>query len=117
VLCTIGKFEKPLCLCTLELVCSRRLTTTLFLFLCRETRTLLAGGQEAEAQAFINDNAHPRLWRLLAEHALAQLDLPTAEKGFMHCKDIQGLQLVRHLGKLGEKDKQQAEVSLVFQAA
>jgi hypothetical protein len=50
------------------------------------------------------------LWRLLAEHALEQLDLETAKKGFVHCRDMQGLQLVQHLGMLGDKDKQQAEV-------
>lgn len=77
---------------------------------CRHTRGLLAAGQNADAQAFIADNAHPRLWRLLAEHALEQLDFATAEKGFVHCKDVQGLQLVRQLGKLGSQDKQQAEV-------
>jgi hypothetical protein len=78
---------------------------------------LLAAGRETEAQAFITDNAHPRLWRLLAEHALERLDLATAEKGFVHCRDMQGLQLVRHLGKLGDKDKQQAEVSWQATAA
>lgn len=76
----------------------------------RETRALLAAGQDAEARTFIADNTHPRLWRLLAEHALQQLDLETAEKGFVHCRDMQGLQLVQHLGMLGDKDKQQAEV-------
>jgi WD repeat-containing protein 35 len=78
----------------------------------RDTRVLLAAGQDAEAHAFIQNNAHPRLWRLLAEHALERLDLATAEKGFVHCKDMQGLQLVRHLGKLGDNDKQQAEVRI-----
>lgn len=80
----------------------------------RDTRMLLAAGREAEAEAFITDNAHPRLWRLLAEHALERLDLATAEKGFVHCRDMQGLQLVRHLAKLGDKDKQQAEVHVYF---
>lgn len=78
----------------------------------RDTRALLAAGQDAEAHSFITDNTHPRLWRLLAEHALERLDLPTAEKGFVHCRDMQGLQLVRHISKLGDKDKQQAEVRL-----
>jgi hypothetical protein len=53
---------------------------------------------------------HPRLWRLLAEHALEHLDFGTAEKGFVHCRDMQGLSLVRHLVKLGVPEKQQAEV-------
>lgn len=78
---------------------------------CRDTRALLATGNEADAQAFITDNSHKRLWQLLAEHALQKLDLPTAEKAFVHCNDYQGVQLVKHLGQLGEKNKQMAEVS------
>lgn len=76
----------------------------------RDTRALLAAGKDAEAQTFIADNAHPRLWRLLAEHALQQLDLATAERAFVHCKDFQGVQLVRRIAQLGDADKQQAEV-------
>jgi hypothetical protein len=76
----------------------------------RDTRALLAAGKDAEAQAFIADNAHPRLWRLLAEHALQRLDLPTAEKGFVQCRDYQGVQLVKRIAALPDRQKQQAEV-------
>lgn len=78
---------------------------------CRDTRALLASGNEVDAQAFIAENSHKRLWQLLAEHALQGLDLPTAEKAFVHCNDYQGVQLVKHLVKLGDKNKQMAEVS------
>jgi hypothetical protein len=78
----------------------------------RDTRALLAAGKDAEAQGFIAENAHPRLWRLLAEHALERLDLVTAEKGFVQCRDFHGVQLVRRIGQLGDKDKQQAEVGV-----
>ena len=77
----------------------------------RDTRALLAAGNEADAQAFIADNPHKRLWQLLAEHALQKLDLATAEKAFVHCNDYQGVQLVKHLGQLGDKIKQMAEVN------
>lgn len=77
----------------------------------RDTRALLASGNEADAQAFIAENPHKRLWQLLAEYALQKLDLVTAEKAFVHCVDYQGVQLVRHLAQLGDKDKQLAEVS------
>jgi WD repeat-containing protein 35 len=79
---------------------------------CRDTRALLASGNEADAQAFIADNPHKRLWQLLAEHALEKLDLAVAEKAFVHCGDYQGVQLVKRLAQLGDKAKQQAEVKL-----
>jgi WD repeat-containing protein 35 len=53
----------------------------------RDTRTLLASNGLKDSAAFIEDNAHPRLWRLLAETALEKLDLPTAEKAFVACSD------------------------------
>jgi hypothetical protein len=81
---------------------------------CRDTRALLASGNEADAQAFIADNSHKRLWQLLAEHALEKLDLAVAEKAFVHCGDYQGVQLVKRLAQLGDKAKQQAEVSRVM---
>jgi hypothetical protein len=77
---------------------------------CRDTRALLASGNEADAQAFIADNPHKRLWQLLAEHALQNLELAVAEKAFVHCADYQGVQLVKRLAQLGDKAKQQAEV-------
>jgi hypothetical protein len=90
--------------------CHAGVQDTLCAHMCRETRALLAAGQDAETQAFVGSNNHPRLWRLLAGHALEHLDFRTAEKGFVHCRDMQGLLLVRHLVKLGVPEKQQAEV-------
>ncbi|WIA10618.1 hypothetical protein OEZ85_010800 [Tetradesmus obliquus] len=80
----------------------------------RDTRALLASGNEADAQAFIADNPHKRLWQLLAEHALEKLDLAVAEKAFVHCGDYQGVQLVKRLAQLRDKAKQQAEVCVYF---
>lgn len=75
-----------------------------------DTRALLASGSEADAQALIAARPHVRLWRLLAEHALQRLDLPVAEAAFAHSADYHGLQLVKHLATLGDRDKQRAEV-------
>ena len=36
-----------------------------------------------DAQTFIEDNPHPRLWRLLAEAAVEALDLVTAETAYV----------------------------------
>jgi len=55
----------------------------------RDTRALLTGPAGPDnAVAFITDNPHPRLWRLLAEHALEARDWALAEKGFVHCGDL-----------------------------
>jgi hypothetical protein len=54
---------------------------------CREARTLVETSGAAEAAAFISSHSHPRLWRILAQHCLRQMDLATAEKAFVHCQD------------------------------
>lgn len=53
----------------------------------RDSRTLLAKNGLLDSMQFIEENAHPRLWRLLAETALEKLDLVTAEKAFVACSD------------------------------
>ena len=45
--------------------------------------------------SFIEDNAHPRLWRILAEAALEKLDCNVADKAFVHCSDYQVPPLLR----------------------
>ncbi len=44
---------------------------------------------------FVEDNPHPRLWRLIAEAALEQLNFLMADKAFVRCKDYQGIQVKR----------------------
>ena len=65
----------------------------------------------ADASSFVEDNSHPRLWRLLAESALDKLDLQTAERAFVKCADYQGVQLVKRLAQYSDKNKQRAEVA------
>ncbi len=42
-----------------------------------------------DAYSFVDSNSHPRLWRILAEHALEGLDFPTADKAFVRSADYQ----------------------------
>ncbi|EGD73851.1 WD repeat-containing protein 35 [Salpingoeca rosetta] len=81
----------------------------------RDTRTLLETVTIEDAYSYIEQNPHPRLWRLLAESALSKLDLDIAEKAFVRCKDLQGIHFVLHLTQLDDKQKQQAEVCTYFQ--
>ena len=80
----------------------------------RDTRQLLLSTPIAEALQFITDNSHPRLWRLLAETALEQLNFSVADAAFVHCQDYQGIQLVKRLRLLNNSKKQRAEVAIYF---
>ncbi|XP_071961535.1 WD repeat-containing protein 35-like isoform X2 [Antedon mediterranea] len=80
----------------------------------RDTRDLLEKVGIEEAAQFIEDNPHPRLWRLLAEASLEILDLKTAEQAFVRCKDYQGIELVKRLGNLQSEVMRSAEVAAYF---
>uniref|UniRef100_A0A8C5M5H2 WD repeat-containing protein 35 n=1 Tax=Leptobrachium leishanense TaxID=445787 RepID=A0A8C5M5H2_9ANUR len=80
----------------------------------RDSRALIEKVGIEDASQFIEDNPHPRLWRLLAEAALQKLDLPTAEQAFVRCKDYQGIEFVKRLGNLQSESMKRAEVSAYF---
>ncbi|NXO27829.1 WDR35 protein, partial [Cisticola juncidis] len=80
----------------------------------RDSRALIEKVGIEESSQFIEDNPHPRLWRLLAEAALQKLDLQTAEQAFVRCKDYQGIKFVKRLGNLQSEPMKQAEVAAYF---
>ncbi|KAM9786504.1 WD repeat-containing protein 35 isoform X1 [Syngnathus typhle] len=80
----------------------------------RDSRALIEKVGITDASQFIEDNPHPRLWRLLAEAALHQLDLKTAEQAFVRCKDNQGIEFVKRLANLQSEPMKQAEVAAYF---
>uniref|UniRef100_A0A4W5N0P7 WD repeat-containing protein 35 n=1 Tax=Hucho hucho TaxID=62062 RepID=A0A4W5N0P7_9TELE len=80
----------------------------------RDSRALIEKVGIEDASQFIEDNPHPRLWRLLAEAALQKLDLKTAEQAFVRCKDYQGIEFVKSLGNLQSEAMKQAEVAAYF---
>uniref|UniRef100_A0A8D0CZF9 WD repeat-containing protein 35 n=1 Tax=Sander lucioperca TaxID=283035 RepID=A0A8D0CZF9_SANLU len=80
----------------------------------RDSRALIEKVGIEDASQFIEDNPHPRLWRLLAEAALQKLDLKTAEQAFVRCKDYQGIEFVKRLGNLHSEPMKQAEVAAYF---
>eukprot|EP00927_Polykrikos_kofoidii_P070639 TRINITY_DN67050_c0_g1_i1.p1 TRINITY_DN67050_c0_g1~~TRINITY_DN67050_c0_g1_i1.p1 ORF type:complete len:1238 (+),score=226.96 TRINITY_DN67050_c0_g1_i1:119-3832(+) len=82
----------------------------------RDTRDILAKVVNLkDSFNYVDANPHPRLWRLLAEAALDQLDFSVAEKAFVRFEDYQGVQLVKRLRLLDEGVKQKAEVAAYFQ--
>ena len=66
----------------------------------RDTRHLLEKVGAKEAYQFVEENSHPRLWRLLAESALQLYDLLAAESAFVRCADYAALQLLHRLKSL-----------------
>eukprot|EP00753_Platysulcus_tardus_P015766 PLAT5272.2.p1 GENE.PLAT5272.2~~PLAT5272.2.p1 ORF type:complete len:1194 (+),score=710.47 PLAT5272.2:43-3624(+) len=80
----------------------------------RDARELLSNVGIHDAFKYIADRPHPRLWRLLAEAALEQLDFTVAEKAFVSCSDYQGIRFVKRLTVLDDKTKQRAEVAAYF---
>jgi len=82
----------------------------------RDTRDILTKVSNLkDAFNYVEANPHPRLWRLLAEAALDQLDFSVAEKAFVRFEDYQGIQLVKRLRLLDDRLKQKAEVAAYFQ--
>lgn len=80
----------------------------------RDTEELLAHVGITEAKQFIEDNPHPRLWRLLAEAALKTLDFETAENAFVRSSNYSGIQLIKKLKTIKTETLQKAEVAAFF---
>jgi WD repeat-containing protein 35 len=80
----------------------------------RDTKEILRSVSIEDAFAFIKDNSHPRLWKLLAEASLDKLDFTIAYKAFIQCADYQGVQFVKRIRELDDKNKQLAEVAAYF---
>ncbi len=80
----------------------------------RDTRELLEKAGLREALGFIEENPHPRLWRLLAEAAVEDLDLATAENAYVRCKDFPGIQFVKRLQSVQNEAVKKAEVGLCY---
>lgn len=80
----------------------------------RDTRALVRTVGMKDAAQFVDDNPHPRLWRLLAEAALDRLELPVAEHAFVRCKDYQGITLVKRLAQLQNEQMKAAEIAAYF---
>jgi len=93
-----GNFKPEECLCDYE-------TKTL-----RDTRELLGKLNLKDAYNYIKQNSHIKLWRILSEKALDDLDFSTAENALVECGDYQGLQLIKKLQLIDDKNKQKAEI-------
>lgn len=80
----------------------------------RDTRQIINDVGIEEACQFVESWNHERLWHIIAEHALDKLELGVAERSFVHCKDLHGVQLVKKLNTLDSELKQRAEIKCHF---
>merc|ERR1719453_1038354 len=53
----------------------------------RDVREYIESAGMTETYSYIEQNPHPRLWRLLAEASMNALDLAVADKAFVRCND------------------------------
>jgi WD repeat-containing protein 35 len=80
----------------------------------RDTINILSEVSLKEAASFIEENSHPRLWRLLSESALEKLDFGMAEKAFVKCEDYHGINFVKRLQMIDDDLKKRAEIYTYF---
>jgi WD repeat-containing protein 35 len=80
----------------------------------RDTRDHLTTISLKDAVDFVDQNPHPRLWRLIAEAALEKLDFQVAEKAFVKIEDYHGIKFLKRLKNIDDKYKQKAEISAYF---
>ena len=76
-----------------------------------DVKAILTESGLTEAVKNVELDPHPRLWKIISEFALVSLDLNVAQKAFVQSNDYQGLQFVKRLKKIEDRDKQKAEVS------
>ncbi|KAJ3140913.1 WD repeat-containing protein 35 [Physocladia obscura] len=80
----------------------------------RETRAILTNSSLQDAMDYVEENPHQRLWKLISDTALEKLDLGIAQKGFVRSLDYKGLQFLKRIEKLDDKEKQKAEIAVYF---
>lgn len=80
----------------------------------RDTRQLLEKVGIKEAAQFIEDNPHPRLWRLLAEAALKELNLTTAESAFIRSNNYAGIIFIKKLQSINSEAVRKAYIATYF---
>ncbi|EFJ27981.1 hypothetical protein SELMODRAFT_449576, partial [Selaginella moellendorffii] len=80
----------------------------------RDTHQILQAVEIKDAYSYVEEHGHPRLWTSLAEHALEHLDFSVAAKAFVKCKNYYGIQFVKKVEALRDKNLQNAEVCAYF---
>ncbi|KAK9889399.1 hypothetical protein WA026_004673 [Henosepilachna vigintioctopunctata] len=80
----------------------------------RDTRMLLEKVGLVETENFIEDNQHPRLWRLLGESALKSMNLEMAESAFIRSKDYARVLFVKRLAQFNTEAINKGNIATYF---
>ncbi|CAG9828348.1 unnamed protein product [Diabrotica balteata] len=80
----------------------------------RDTRQLLEKVGINEACQFVEENSHPRLWTLVAEAALKDMNLPMAESCFVRSKDYSKVLFVKKLVEIDYEPIKRARIATYF---
>lgn len=70
----------------------------------RDTRSILQHSSLADAIQFVENKSHPRLWKIIGDFALENLDFPVAQKAYVRCSDYQALQFIKRITKFDVSD-------------
>ncbi|GMT12757.1 hypothetical protein PFISCL1PPCAC_4054, partial [Pristionchus fissidentatus] len=88
----------------------RRFIVDMEIKVLREAKVMLERQGITDAVTFIEKQQHPRLWELLAEHALLKLNIAVAEHAYVKLKDYGGIQFCKKLTEIQDPEMQRAEV-------
>ena len=80
----------------------------------RDTRDHLEEISLKDAISYVEENTHPRLWKLICEKALEKLELDIAERCFVKLKDYYGMEFLKRIRNMDDKAKQRAEVATFY---
>ena len=80
----------------------------------KDTRDLMTKMNLKEAFDYVKANPHNKLWRILSGKALDDLDFSTAENSLVQIGDYAGLQFIKRLQLIDDKNKQKAEIQAFY---
>ncbi len=79
--------------------------------LLRDVREHLLTDGHVNAYNMVQKHPHPKLWTVLAEAALEDIDLDAADRAFVRALHYPGIQFVKRLRTMPDKMKVRAEIS------
>ena len=80
----------------------------------RDAKSIMGQVGLDEALAYVEQNKHPRLWKLLAQCGLEQLNFQIAEKAFIELEDYHGVNFVKRLSVIDDSMIKKAEIASFY---
>lgn len=81
----------------------------------RDTKEILNKVSFADAFDYIKQKPHKKLWEIMVAKGLEQLNFQECEKAFIQLNDYQGLQFLKRIQLIDDKEKQKAEIAIYYQ--